>query len=155
MEERKHLLASTTYSDMVAAEQGEKDKDSDTNIVISVRRMEDLFAAVSVSSDTCGTTCHDIDVEPRRADGDVSVICEFCGSVLYSDPAARIGKYHENTLTMVHNSITTGGMYTGYCNAAVAVKTKPVHEKAFYEIKDFLGEKSQLIGEQQWQRLYS
>lgn len=140
VEERKRLLALVTASDVSAAKH-ETNKDSSTNIVISVSRLKDLFLEESMWCENCSTTSHNIKVKPRGADVDVSVVCESCGAVLYCDPAAKIGKYHENAVSLVYNSITSGGMYTWYRNIAVALKTKPLHEKAYYEIRDFLGEK--------------
>lgn len=140
VDERKRLLASVTARDESAAKD-EKDKDASSNIVISVSRLKDLFLKESTWCENCRTTSHNIKLKPRGADVDVSVVCETCGAVLYCDPAPKIGKYNENTLSMVYNSITSGGMYTWYRNIALALRTKPLHEKAYYEIRDFLGER--------------
>lgn len=103
--------------------------------------MNELIQAPPVWCENCNISSQNVYFKQIGADVNFEVICESCGTVVYCDPSEKIGRFPKTTLGMVHNSITTGGTYTGYCNAAVAMQTKLITEKAFYEMRDFLGEK--------------
>lgn len=136
VEERKRLLGLVVPQ--VGPQVASPDKteaDLSHNIVISKKRMKEL-ATFLVKCESCNEYSHNIEIITNGADVALSIKCELCDAILYYDPPVSIGKYNENTLSMVCNAITTGGMYSRYCEIAASLKTKPVHEKVFYEMRD-------------------
>lgn len=111
--------------------------------------MKVTIAAAPVWCENCSISFHNIEIKTTTVDIAASIICESCNAVLYLEPPASIDKYNENTLAIICSSISTGRMYSGYCDTALTLKTNPVYEKAFYDMRDLLGEKIRAYFEKQ------